>query len=166
VTIHYCLGEVYREARRAGTLRDWKALEVCICGRPLPLGKRGRVSPNRLWCSNECVRAILDNHSWTDASRAAIRANASNARGPHCQRCRRRRLAIAIATEAGEDRCDGRLEVNHIVPLYGNRPSWGCVHHQDGLQVLCHGCHVDVTNIQRRARMEIAAKRMAQAVLL
>ncbi len=49
-----------------------------------------------------------------------------------------------------DETCDGALEVDHMVPLNGVRPDWGCVHHQDGLQSLCHSHHVRETKAQRR----------------
>lgn len=41
------------------------------------------------------------------------------------------------------------LEVNHVVPIIGRHGETGCHHHQSGLEVLCHACHVEVTSEQR-----------------
>jgi hypothetical protein len=49
------------------------------------------------------------------------------------------------------------LEVNHIDPLVGRGYSMSCYHHQDNLEVLCHDCHVVVTNAQRRERAKKVA---------
>lgn len=40
---------------------------------------------------------------------------------------------------------DTRLEVNHIVPILGKHAQPGCHHHLDGVETLCHGCHVRTT---------------------
>lgn len=44
------------------------------------------------------------------------------------------------------------LEVNHIIPREGRGYGTGCWHHLEGLESLCHRCHVKVTNRQRVAR--------------
>lgn len=67
------------------------------------------------------------NHVWRFAREAALRAQ------PACVTCG--------SMEA--------LEVNHIVPLAGRSRRESCAHHQSNLEVLCHDCHVDVTNEQR-----------------
>lgn len=41
-------------------------------------------------------------------------------------------------------------EVNHIVPLNGERSHFSCAHHQTNLEAICHGCHVEITKQQRR----------------
>lgn len=38
-----------------------------------------------------------------------------------------------------------RLEVNHKVPILGRHAEYGCHHHPDGLETLCHPCHVAET---------------------
>lgn len=48
------------------------------------------------------------------------------------------------------------IEVNHIVPRVGAGYHAGCHHHLDGLETLCHRCHVQVTNAQAAARREAA----------
>lgn len=94
------------------------------CGGPI---ERPRIS----WCSDECVKGWIRNHQWGKAREAAI------LRDGGCVRC-----GSTV-----------RLEVNHIVPRVGRGygPS-DCAHHLDGLETLCHDCHVQVTNAQRLAR--------------
>jgi 5-methylcytosine-specific restriction endonuclease McrA len=43
------------------------------------------------------------------------------------------------------------LEVNHRVPRRGGGYHAGCHHHLDGLETLCHRCHVAETNAQHQA---------------
>ena len=40
------------------------------------------------------------------------------------------------------------LEVNHIEPRKGAGYGPGCHHHLDGLETLCHACHLEVTAAQ------------------
>lgn len=55
------------------------------------------------------------------------------------------------------------LEVNHRDPLVGAGYANSCRHHLDGLETLCHPCHVKVTNRQRSERSEAAlARRILQ----
>lgn len=44
-----------------------------------------------------------------------------------------------------------RLEVNHREPVLGKHAQAGCHHHLDGLETLCHRCHLVVTAEQRAA---------------
>lgn len=46
------------------------------------------------------------------------------------------------------------LEVNHKVPREGRGYSFGCAHHQQGLETLCRPCHVLETTAQRRERRD------------
>lgn len=38
-----------------------------------------------------------------------------------------------------------QLEVNHITPIMGRHAEFGCHHHLEGLETLCHRCHVQET---------------------
>ncbi len=38
-----------------------------------------------------------------------------------------------------------QLEVNHLTPILGRHAEFGCHHHLDGLETLCHRCHVAET---------------------
>ena len=42
-------------------------------------------------------------------------------------------------------------EVNHIVPVNGDRQHFSCANHLDNLEALCHVCHLAVTAEQRAA---------------
>lgn len=44
-----------------------------------------------------------------------------------------------------------QLEVNHKAPVLGRHAEFSCLHHVDGLETLCHRCHVQETNAQRAA---------------
>lgn len=117
------------------------------CGCPLK-------SAFRAYCSHRCRRAFEMDHFWGTARNHAIyKADPSYSREAYiaegstgsslwdkkpCAKC-------------GELRPGETLEVNHIKPLNGNRPMFGCCHHQSNLEPLCHDCHVEETKRQRRA---------------
>lgn len=92
-------------------------------GKPIP-PRRQR------WCSDECVRLWTNNHEWSAASFTVVRRDRA------CVRC-------------GSTR---RPEVNHRDPLVGRGYHQGCHHHLDGLERLCHACHVAETTRQARER--------------
>jgi len=100
------------------------------CNKPLPPRRRK-------WCSDKCVkyyRRIVDNnHDWNSARKAAKKRD-----GYKCVKCGKGKEA--------------KLEVNHKTPLVGSGYGFSCNHHLDGLETLCHSCHVEVTNEQRRLR--------------
>jgi hypothetical protein len=117
------------------------------------------IKPHRAYCSRACRQEFNRNHFWQtaaahalDRSRPGGERSVRNAQGqwiiqkPLCRACGK-------ACDWIEDKRFGRreAEVNHIAPVNGNRPHFGCCHHQANLEVLCHGCHVAVTNEQRRA---------------
>lgn len=78
------------------------------------------------WCKGH-GEFYAENHIWSLARSVAAR----RARGK-CQRC----------GHSG-------TEVNHIVPVQGMSRA-GCRSHQDNLELLCHGCHLDATKAQRK----------------
>lgn len=102
---------------------------ICfVDGKPLP--------PRRqYWCSAECVALWLSNHEWSAASYARLKADHRT-----CQRCGYVANGVRV------------MEVNHIVPRVGAGYHQGCHHHQDGLETLCHPCHVIETTRQGRER--------------
>ena len=97
------------------------------CGKQL-VGRQAR------WCGALCVAKYRNNHLWTYARKAALRRDRFR-----CVRCGRH----------------NDLEVNHKVPLGsvswfdGDRGRESCLHHLDGLETLCHDCHVVETRRQR-----------------
>jgi 5-methylcytosine-specific restriction endonuclease McrA len=97
------------------------------CDVDLPEGRR------RIWCTEKCRRMFERHHIWRRA-----RIQARRAAKYTCARC--------AATRAEAD-----LEVNHIHPLAGAGYGPSCSHHQVNLEVLCHACHVGITNEQRAA---------------
>lgn len=82
------------------------------------------------WCSRACSTSFWENHQWSMARTAAMRRD-----GSMCVRC-------GAPAE----------EVNHIVPRNGAGYDNGCAHHIDGLESLCHDCHVIETTRQGRER--------------
>lgn len=93
------------------------------CATPLS-GRRTR------WCSAEHCRLWYVSHDWNMARKAARRRDRYK-----CVKCGSKE----------------KIEVNHIKPLWGQkRAELSCLHHPDNLQVLCHACHVEVTNQQRK----------------
>lgn len=109
------------------------------------------------WCSDTHARWFSENHDWTSARYAAISAatlTLDNGRTmTFCDQCRkvcglfRGRPWTASRSEA---------EVNHVLPRWGGGYGKGCWNHQTNLQVLCHGCHLSETAMQKRERMFFA----------
>lgn len=125
------------------------------------------------WCSQACSDQADEQHSWTRVRIAAIRRDHAT-----CLRCGNRgwsatdqRWLTHIATmpkshldryaRAGLDRereyylrlrrTAIKLEVNHVRPMRvsgSNRPWFSCSHHLEGLETLCHYCHVIETRLQ------------------
>lgn len=134
------------------------------CGKVLP-------GQNRRWCSNACSILWWTNHLWTEAS--AKRRKMDNAM---CVRCGAKGgdlLPDAACNLCGDPwPCEQYtrsgtahslhrpeslrvlLEVNHKDPRVGRGYDKGCAHHLDGLETLCHPCHVIETNKQRRERSD------------
>jgi len=102
------------------------------CGEPM----QGRFI---FYCGPECRRLFEADHWWGQARSTALGWEWVDAR----------RVARNGCVQVDET-CVGALEVNHIEPLNGDRPDWGCCHHQEGLEVLCHSHHVRETAAQRR----------------
>lgn len=103
------------------------------CGAPLT-GRRTR------WCSDECCNEFGRQHAWTAARGAAL--------------VRDKRSCVRCGSERDPDgkRWRGWLQVNHIDPRVGRGYGFGCHNHLSNLETLCHPCHVDETNRQRRER--------------
>lgn len=101
------------------------------CGR-IPSGRK------QFYCSDDCRLEFERDHFWGTARDMAMR-DAIREGDP---------LRISWCT-----RSCGRwaTEVNHITPLNGLRPHFGCCHHRDNLEALCHSCHLQTTAEQRAA---------------
>jgi len=141
------------ELRRA----PWPTPDRCCvwCGNDLP--KR-----SRRWCSQECSDEFTRQHNWTWARAAAIRRD-----GGACVRCghdghvpAERFWHLLLVLRGGEidhparyrafrlisrERPRWQLEVNHRTPVLGRHGTFGCHHHLDGLETLCHPCHLRET---------------------
>lgn len=64
---------------------------------------------------------------------------------------RRRARPFEIAADIARDaHRSTQLEVNHRIPCLGQHKANSCAHHLDGLETLCHSCHVAETARQRR----------------
>lgn len=116
------------------------------CGKKL----RGR---QKKWCSRTCDRAYVANHRWTQA-KAAVKKDAAYY---FCANAN----PFGMLFKSG-DRVRGEWhgpegclvftqapEVNHKSPIKGKHGTFGCHHHQDGLEVLCRPCHLAETARQR-----------------
>jgi len=116
--------------------------DLATCAKPLP--KR-----RRRWCSDACSRfytdAIYGQHDWNLARHKAYLRDERK-----CVKCGAPETLIPAKTKWGSPRSS--LEVNHIVPRNGAGYGRGCHHHLSNLETLCHPCHVQVTNAQRRDR--------------
>jgi hypothetical protein len=105
------------------------------------------------WCSDACLSVYRVNHEWRAASWAARRRD-----GDRCRRCGLHAKDDANVKLRRRDwYSDGRdlveywpMEVNHVEPRRGAGYDPGCHHHLDGLETLCHRCHVAVTVVQLR----------------
>ena len=120
---------------RAGDLRDCPLAygdndehKCAWCGKPL-------VGRQRRWCCYEHGSEWARQHCWTNARDAAKKRAESN-----CTRCG----AHDAVGDDGRWR-SARLEVNHVSPVLGKHSQNGCHHHLDGLETLCHDCHVKET---------------------
>jgi len=116
-----------------------KVCRVATCRVELP--------PRRTaYCSDKHAREFERNHVWLAARRAARR----RARWA-CERCGFKPSEVRKDPEARRaySRQELRLEVNHIVPLFGSYRSVTCLNHQTNLEVLCHRCHLVITRSQR-----------------
>lgn len=143
---------------RGGTRRG-----VCA-GCAKPLGGR-----QRRWCGKLCEQEFRRQHDWGTAREVVKRRD-----GNRCVRCGRgpadwddeldkriraltdgrevtdrERVAFTRTGWAKRLQLDLSLEVNHIEPRRGAGYGFGCWNHQDNLETLCHGCHVEVTTAQR-----------------
>jgi 5-methylcytosine-specific restriction endonuclease McrA len=144
----------------------WPAApRTCVwCAAPLE-GRRRR------WCSDECERTFTREHNWQAARSAAIHRDggacvtcgvrpdelAATLRrvelleelvdAIHGRNTWERRRARWTAARPWRDelRVELRLEVNHRTPILGRHAEFGCHHHVDGLETLCHRCHVAET---------------------
>ncbi len=100
------------------------------------------------YCSDAHARAFEGEHVWPEARKRA-RRRARYA----CQRCGFKPSAVRKDPEQARTyaRHELKLEVNHIVALRGRYRFVSCLNHADNLEVLCHRCHVVVTNAGREA---------------
>ena len=99
------------------------------------------------YCCDKHAREFERNHLWS-AARVAARRRAKWS----CERCGLKPSIVRKDPQvlATYSRLDLRLEVNHKQPLLGAYRGMTCLNHQSNLEVLCHRCHVEVTNGQRR----------------
>ena len=103
------------------------------------------VKPKRFYCSDECKHTFEANHWWGTARLIALQP------GAHFDGYGYRVGGTpAVCARKSDDCNSATLEVNHIVPVNGDRQNFGCQNHQDNLEALCHHHHLEVTAEQRR----------------
>ncbi len=123
--------------------------------------------PDQAWCGLRCEDGYRRNHWWDHARQAAIVRD-----GSCCVRCGLgpdtptvAKLVLRALVPMGPVdaarlwrtpdfralQAASSLEVNHRVPRRGRGYHAGCHHHLDGLETLCHRCHVAETNAQQGA---------------
>lgn len=119
------------------------------------------ISDRRAYCSRACKIAFECQHFWGTAQAEAIRRACPNGERsrrhpetghwviapPMCAKCGKECASIQTLGWRAARR---EAEVNHIIPLNGDREHFSCAHHQANLEVLCHACHVEVSKQQRR----------------
>lgn len=118
------------------TVMDPNPCRACGCERP----------DARFWfCSLTCMRWFWTNHVGPAARAWAIWLATDVDGNVRCRRC--------------NDVCDDEslnrsAEVHHRAYRgpRANRPWFGCHHHQENLEVLCHVCHNRATRIERGQR--------------
>jgi HNH endonuclease len=120
------------------------------------------------WCSSRCSDLFWTNHTWSSARAAALARG-----GWTCALCHRGQALDGVVrwllpsvgpaerrmfpvehpdiAAAWWDYTMPRLEVDHILPVWGQRDN-GCQHHLENLRVLCHDCHVAETARWRAIR--------------
>lgn len=146
--------------------------------RPFDAGCRQcgkEITRGRAYCSAACRAPFQENHFWNTARFAAIRQSAT----VDADTIRRRGLdECAVCARCGgparavrwpETVENGRTypasywapEVNHKTPLNGDRPHFGCCHHLDNLECVCHPCHVAIGIEQRATGLIGAPKQQA-----
>ena len=124
--------------------------------------------PGSAWCGTLCEDGYRANHWWDLARAAALARDAHRCvicgAGPERATVAKLLLRALIPMGPVEAALLWRsetwsalkrscsLEVNHRSPRVGRGYQSGCHHHLDGLDSLCHRCHVAVTNAQIETR--------------
>ena len=126
------------------------------CGKEIP--------KHRAYCSNICANVFEANHFWSTASYRAIEKSRpfGPTQKPHGYPRHGKPTCARCLKECGSFGGKREAEVNHIHPLNGQRPHFGCCHHQENLEVLCHACHVEI-GIEQRAAGLIGRQRVVRA---
>ena len=124
--------------------------------------------PGSAWCGSMCEDTYRANHWWDLARHATLAGD-----GRRCRRCGNgpdvvttaKLLLRALIPMGPVDAarlwesdqwwelvlaCS--VEVNHREPRHGRGYHSGCHHHLNGLETLCHRCHVAVTAGQALGR--------------
>lgn len=129
------------------------------CGARLPKYRRN-------WCSDECGREYFVNHNiagarplvWLASDGACVlcgviclapyRTERQHPDWPHALPGEHWMDHERRVKEFQRAHRDEYGEVDHIVPCEDYNA--GCQHHLDNLRLLCHGCHVRITTVNRR----------------
>lgn len=99
----------------------------------------------RIWCGGDCATLFWQNHQWGSARQAALVRDRHRCTNCGSSGVRKWQLVGWNGKLWGYKES---LEVNHKVPVMGRHATNGCHHHLDGLETLCHSCHVAETNRQ------------------
>lgn len=112
-------------------------LKVCTLSRWTGAGGRCRWCDAELagrrqrWCSDACAQAMIEQHWWGDARKAALARD-----GRRCVRCGRGELDLTLPPHARG------VEVHHRDEhAHGRHSASSCCHHVDGLETVCKPCH-------------------------
>ena len=137
--------------------KPWVSWEDTIECRNIP-ALRGRACRQCLgpltgrqtaYCSKACESTFSADHFWGEARVKALKSARKDSWRHCCARC---------------DQPTERPEVNHINPVRGGKRNGTCKNHASNLEVLCHSCHVLVT--EEQFRPEKAQARGAQVALV
>jgi hypothetical protein len=152
------LGQTHIAQLRTASTAAWRSAVTCIdLSEPLCRVATCRAvlaGRRTAYFSEKHAREFERNHLWTAARRVA-RRRAKWA----CERCGFKPGEVRrdpVARKA-YPRYELKLEVNHIQPLTGSYRAFTCFNHLSNLEVLCHRCHVAVTNEGRSLRDNPAA---------
>lgn len=169
--VTYCRCGAWRRAASAADVAAWNALHTGPGHRVVHDGYRADCKPmgpgcrqcgepttGRLhyYCSVEHREQFEDDHFWNSARAEALRRFAIydiRSRAYRYTSVGRFYYSVIayICWRCGERIAGDGPEVNHIMPVNGHRPGFGCMNHQSNLEVLCHACHVIATAEQRAA---------------
>lgn len=122
------------------SLSSWTGLEgYCRwCNEEIPDG----YSHKRKWCSGKCLTNWKLHHRYFLARQFVMklaRGRCSCVRALNEERhilCSQCGLCESVVRLRGEI-----MTCDHVIPRFGNKSKFSCIHHVNNLQVLCSYCH-------------------------